>query len=187
MRMRFLAAAAITPVLLTAACSSATPAGGAQSSSSPSCSESTQRAAPHDPTAPQQQTHAPAMPLGVIAQIREALPCNFSGMKANAGAGGTDVRGTFVIYLAPLNSHTRAVADAIIERNPQFGPRTTGTIFELQAGKQSEFQAEQQIARLVAESRFCFVYQVQPDGSLARGSAEHPGCPGYKASDDTIQ
>jgi hypothetical protein len=107
------------------------------------------------------------MPTGVAAQIREALPCNWSG--ANPGAAAVGMPGTYVIYLSPLDAHTRAVAEAIIARDPKF----PGVTFELRPGKQPLAQAEQQVERLT-NGAVCFVYDVSPDGSVT--SAPKPAC-----------
>jgi hypothetical protein len=71
-----------------------------------------------------------------------------------------------VIYLSPLDAHTRGVADAIITRNPR-----PGVTFQLRPGKQPLFRAQAQLDRLTAHSHSTqYSYTIRSDGSLTRAA-----------------
>jgi hypothetical protein len=148
-----LLAAVLLPVLAVA-CSSASPVkastANASTSSSPSdCLAGTSYAIYERMPGPD----APPDPIyHLMPELVRALSCNFSGV-AMEPPGSYH----YVIYLAPLDAHTRAVAEAVIARYP-------GVIVSLAAGKQSLAQAEQRVQQMPRKK--CTIYTVDRDGSV---------------------
>jgi len=125
-------------------------------------------------------------PDSVSGLFDAALPCNISGV---AFVGHDPVRdptgpaATCVIYLAPLDVHTRAVAEAVIASNSTITSRCSTFSFEV--GKQPRFKADRQRARLAARPPCIYptgqasrriTYWIEVDGSVAQSQAPSTDC-----------
>ena len=100
-----------------------------------------------DPSLPPEQRSCPPVgvsgdksdPVGYLQkQIYDALPCAFTST-AYEPAGS----GNLVMYLAPLDAHTRSVAKAVIDASPLRGG------VKLKNAKQSYSRADEQISALL--------------------------------------
>jgi len=94
----------------------------------------------------------------VVYQVDRALPCNWSGDAIYDHRPSYSV----VIWLAPLDAHTRAIADAVIARY-----QVSSATFTLKAGKRSFAQVRaDEVGGLMPKSTSSTCYSVAPDGSF---------------------
>jgi hypothetical protein len=116
----------------------------------------------------------------LMTEIEMALPCNFSG-SAVVPAGSYH----YVVYLAPLNVHTRAVFESILARNPDV-TSVPGVSFTVAAGKQSFAEGDAESGQLASKSKSkCLGYGVNADGSVTISPTGAPGCPHLRAASTT--
>jgi hypothetical protein len=115
-----------------------------------------------------------------MTEIEMALPCNFSG-SAVVPAGSAH----YVIYLAPLNAHTRAVFESVLARNTDV-TSVPGLSFTVSAGKQSFAEGDAESSQLESRSKSrCLGYGVNADGSVTISPGGGPHCPASPATTTT--
>ena len=101
----------------------------------------------------------------LLPQVIRALPCNFSG---SVNAYRTS---QYVIFLAPLDRHARAVVSAIIANDPEARSSPAFTL-TLLPGKQSLVRAEAQVQQQpmttqgTGPNQKCAARRIRADGSV---------------------